>query len=66
MSDPTIHELMQRVREHPDFVFGTYFCTGDFPGEQVPEDFPVNRATDALAETGNLLIADICGEGEEI
>lgn len=58
---PDIHELFRKVREHPEFIFGTIFVPGDFPNEDVPEDFPRSQATDRLAETGNLLIGDLCG-----
>lgn len=60
-----IFELFRRVREHPDFVFGAIFVAGDFPNDAVPEDFPSNRADDALAERGNEFIFDIAGDGEE-
>lgn len=60
---PSIFDLMRAVREHPDYVFGTIFVTGDFPDEQVPDDFPVNRATDALAEAGNEFIEHNLDDG---
>lgn len=59
----TIHDRMQRVREHPDYVFGTYFTVHDFDDDRVPDDFPVNRATDALAEAGNQFIYFVTEEG---
>lgn len=63
MPQPSIHDLFRAVREHPDFVFGTIFVTGDFPDEQVPDDFDASRATDALAERGNQYIEDTADGG---
>ena len=57
----TIHDLFERVREHPDFVFGTVFVLGDFAEETVPSEFSVKQAEEALAQTGNRLIADAGG-----
>lgn len=51
----TIYDLMQHVRAHPDFVFGTVFTKDDFP-DGVPDDFPAKQGDELLAETGNLLI----------
>lgn len=62
---PDIFDLWRKVQAHPDYVFGTIFVPGDFPNEEVPEDFPANRATDALAERGNLYIIDTVGEPED-
>jgi len=50
-----IYELMQEVRNHPDFVFGTIFTVEDFP-DGVPEKFSARHAEDALAERGNEVI----------
>lgn len=61
----SIHDLFEQVREHPDFVFGTIFVREDFPGANVPEDFPSRYAADLLAERGNLFIDDHLPEGVE-
>jgi len=60
-----IHEMFRRVREHPEFVFGTIFVRGDFPRGEVPDDFPSKWATDILAERGNPYIADTVGVDED-
>jgi len=53
-----IFDLFERVRAHPDFVFGTIFVHDDFAGDDVPDDFSAKWATGTLAERGNQLIAD--------
>jgi hypothetical protein len=35
MTPESIHDLFQRVREHPDYVFGTIFVREDFPNGEV-------------------------------
>jgi hypothetical protein len=62
---PSIHDLFEQVRQHPDFVFGTIFVREDFPGSDVPEDFPRRFAADLLAERGNLFIDDHLPEEAE-
>jgi hypothetical protein len=64
MDDETIFDLMAKVREHPDYVFGTIFVRGDFPGEVVPDDFPVRQVEDRLAEHGNEMIDDLVANTE--
>ena len=54
-TQPTIHDLMKAVREHPDYVFGTVFTREDFAGD-IPWDFSPSRAEDALVERGNAYI----------
>jgi hypothetical protein len=56
MNKPTIFDLMQAVRRHPDYVFGTAFVVGDFPDEIVPEDFDSGQAEDWLVQAGNEFI----------
>jgi hypothetical protein len=51
-----IDALFRRVREHPDFVFGTIFVRDDFPRGEVPEEPSSKWANDTLAERGNLYI----------
>jgi len=58
-------ELLDRVREHPDWVFGTIFVIADFPGGKVPEDFSARHAIDCLAEAGNEYIELTVGCGED-
>lgn len=58
----SIFDLLKRVRQHPDYVFGTIFVPNDFPDGRVPEDFPTEHANDALAEAGNLFIEQVVGE----
>lgn len=50
--DESIYDLFQKVRNHPDYVFGTIFTTDDFP-DGVPDDFNGDYATDHMAEAGN-------------
>jgi hypothetical protein len=57
--------LLNRVREHSDYVFGTVFVPGDFPGQSVPEDFSRRRAVDWLAEAGNEFIGFTVGYDED-
>lgn len=49
-----IHELFQRVKEHPDYVFGTIFVKADFPEwEFTDEDAAeLQRLEAAFAEAG--------------
>lgn len=60
-----IFELWDRVQAHPDFIFGTIFVPADFPGGELPDDFPRHRAEDRLAEAGNDLIFDLAGTDDE-
>ena len=53
-----IFDLFERVRAHPDFVFGTIFVLEDFARGAVPAGFSPRWATDALAERGNQMIGD--------
>ena len=57
-----IFALMDRVRQHPDYVFGTFFVPGDFPGGTVPDDFNTSYITDKLAEAGNEYIEFVVGD----
>ena len=36
-ADQSIHDLFQKVREHPDFVFGVIFVPDDVPPEKLAE-----------------------------
>jgi hypothetical protein len=56
--EETIHDLFTRVRQHPDFVFGTVFVLADFSDLKVPDDFSPKHAEEAIVERGNRLIAD--------
>lgn len=58
MPPESIHDLFSKVRQHPDYVFGTIFVAADFPGETVPDDFNENRAEDCIVEAGNHFIDD--------
>jgi hypothetical protein len=35
----TIHDLFTRIREHPDFVFGTVFSLDDFADGKMHGEF---------------------------
>jgi hypothetical protein len=63
---PDIHELMRRVREHPDYVFGTIFTRKDFPNGEAPEDFEAHHAEDEIVARGNDYLFDhgIFGEDD--
>lgn len=56
-SEPDIHDLFQRVRKHPDFVFGTIFTRGDFANRDC-DGFPERQAEDAIVSRGSEFIAD--------
>lgn len=58
---PSIYDQFRGVREHPDFVFGTIFVRGDFPGGVVPETFHRREASEALAQAGNEYIEIMVG-----
>ena len=60
-----IFALMDRVRQHPDYIFGTFFVPGDFPGGVVPDDFNTSYITDKLAETGNEYIDFMVGYSDD-
>jgi len=64
-SSSTIFRMFDSVREHPDYVFGTIFVPGDFPGGKVPDDFMSNRADDRLAEEGAMFIELTAGFDED-
>jgi hypothetical protein len=63
VSGPTIHELFKKVREHPDFVFGAVFTTGDFDIAD-SENLDQVAATDSLVQYGMELIDDYQGRSE--
>jgi hypothetical protein len=56
----SIHDLFQRVREHPDFVFGTIFVKDDFPNEEVrwAKWFSAQAADKDLNERGQEYILE--------
>ena len=64
-AETDIFELLNKVREHPDYVFGTIFVPGDFPGNIVPEDFSGRWGEDTLAQAGNEYIYDIVGDADD-
>lgn len=60
-----IHELFRKVREHPDFIGGTIFTTGDIPEDhRLPDDWNQWRLTDRLVERGNEVLVQLCVEEE--
>jgi hypothetical protein len=61
----TLHDLFTRVREHPEFVFGTVFEVGDFGDRSVPDDFSPKQAEARIVETGNRLIVEAGGWPDE-
>lgn len=62
--EESIHDLFQRVREHPDFVFGTIFVLDDFPHREVPDDFSPKHTTDRMIERANEEIAEHVASGD--
>jgi hypothetical protein len=61
----SIYDLMKRVREHPDFVFGTIFTRDDFDGNEAQGEAIAaapKHAEEALVAAGNTYIenAEIC------
>ncbi len=63
---PSIYDLMQQVRNHPDFVGGTIFTTDDVPeGKRLPPDWREKWLTDRLAERGNEILDDLCVETDQ-
>jgi hypothetical protein len=61
----SIHDLFTRIREHPEFVFGTVFVIGDFADRTVPDGFSPKQAEERIVETGNRLIAEAGGWPDE-
>jgi hypothetical protein len=50
----SLHDLMTRLRAHPDFAFGTYFCWDDFENGK-PEGWTessTKRAEEAMVAAG--------------
>lgn len=64
-ASPSVFDLFFQVKDHPEFVFGTIFVPGDFPGGTAPEDFSPKWAEEALACAGGNYIADQCGLDED-
>ena len=61
--EPSIFDLMQRVRSHPDFIGGAIFVTHDVPeGKRLPADWNQKWLTDRLCEHGNEILIDLCTE----
>jgi hypothetical protein len=57
--EPDIYALFAQVREHPDFIGGTYFSRADIPaGTVLPADWRQKRLTDPLAECVNAILDD--------
>ena len=51
----TIYELVQEVRKHPDFMFGTIFTFDDLnylDGRQTTPEFDPDKAEAAMLESG--------------
>jgi hypothetical protein len=48
----TIYELMQEVRNHPDYLFGTVFTVDDLDGWQTTSGFRNDRGDEAMAVAG--------------
>jgi hypothetical protein len=60
MSEPeSIYSLFDKVKEHPDFVFGTIFTKDDLPGSMVPSSNMKKRATEAMVVIGFEFLKDI-------
>jgi hypothetical protein len=61
-ADDEIFDLLDRVRSHLDYGFGTIFVAADFPGGMTPKGFDSAHAVDALARAGSEYIYLTVGE----
>lgn len=55
----SIHVIMNELRAHPDYVFGTVFTTSDFEDGDAAAAFDGRYAEERLAGMGNEIIAEL-------
>jgi hypothetical protein len=58
-SQDSIFDLFNKVRDHPDFVFGAVFTKHDLPDSVRPSDDVKKRAEEAMVRVGFEVLDEI-------